>query len=56
MTAAYYYDRNWDKKKQERKRVVVTGIGSVTPTRQYFRGHLVKSYKGHLRHSTDNHF
>ena len=31
MTAAYYYDRNWDKKKQERKRVVVTGIGSVTP-------------------------
>lgn len=31
MTAAYFYDRNWDKKKKERKRVVITGIGSVTP-------------------------
>ena len=31
MTAAYYNDRNWDKKKQDRKRVVITGIGSVTP-------------------------
>ena len=31
MTAAYFHDRNWDKKKIERKRVVITGIGSVTP-------------------------
>jgi 3-oxoacyl-[acyl-carrier-protein] synthase II len=28
---AYFYNRNWDKKDKERKRVVITGMGTVTP-------------------------
>ncbi len=28
---AYFFDRNWDKQEKERKRVVITGIGAVTP-------------------------
>jgi len=31
MTAAYFFNRNWDKKEKESKRVVITGIGAVTP-------------------------
>ena len=49
MTAAYFYDRNWDKKKKERKRVVITGIGSVTPignTLQDTWSNLIKGVSG----------
>lgn len=28
---AYYIDKNWDKKEKERKRVVISGVGAVTP-------------------------
>jgi 3-oxoacyl-[acyl-carrier-protein] synthase II len=28
---AYFYNRNWDKKNKERNRVVITGMGAVTP-------------------------
>lgn len=28
---AYFFDRNWDKHEKEEKRVVITGIGAVTP-------------------------
>ncbi|MEI6125285.1 MAG: beta-ketoacyl-[acyl-carrier-protein] synthase family protein [Pseudomonadota bacterium] len=28
---AYFIDKNWDKKESERKRVVITGLGAVTP-------------------------
>ena len=29
--SAYFFNRNWDKKENERKRVVITGMGTVTP-------------------------
>ncbi len=28
---AYFFDRNWDTKKSEKRRVAITGIGAVTP-------------------------